>query len=107
MSSEYSWFNWIDSILLTSVVDFDSYKMFQVTLCALFCIFLMKTSETNCEQYKTVDTHDGSVRGLLKTTAWKNVSYYSYKGIPYAEKPIGPLRFKVNLRVWNLKADNC
>ncbi|XP_031622635.1 venom carboxylesterase-6-like isoform X2 [Contarinia nasturtii] len=45
--------------------------------------------------YKTVKTHDGNVRGVQKFTLFRNVSYYAFMGIPYAEKPINHLRFKV------------
>lgn len=44
---------------------------------------------------KMVQTHDGAVRGLHKYTLFRNVSYCSFLGIPYAEKPIGNRRFKV------------
>lgn len=44
---------------------------------------------------KIVETRDGGVRGKLKYTLYRNVSYYSFLGIPYAEKPIDDLRFKV------------
>lgn len=49
-----------------------------------------------CDDIKVVNTNDGDVRGLRKTTIRKNVDYYSFKGIPYAEAPIGELRLKVN-----------
>lgn len=45
--------------------------------------------------YKTVETHDGAVRGMRKYTLFHNVSYYAFMGIPYAQPPIHDLRFKV------------
>lgn len=68
-----------------------------------------------CDEFKVIETGVGAVRGVKKTTFWKKVNFYSFKGIPYAEKPIGQLRFKVNTPfsipyelpfincVWNVK----
>ncbi|CAH1975183.1 unnamed protein product [Acanthoscelides obtectus] len=36
----------------------------------------------------------GTVKGLTRSTA-KGTTFYSFQGIPYAEKPIGDLRFQV------------
>lgn len=46
-------------------------------------------------EHRIVETLNGCVRGHLKHTLYKNVSYYAFLGIPYAEKPIGNLRFQV------------
>lgn len=46
-------------------------------------------------EYKTVETRDGLIRGRLNHTLFHKRSYYSFLGIPYAEKPINDLRFKV------------
>lgn len=43
-----------------------------------------------------VQTKSGPVRGLCKTTI-DNLNYVSFQGIPYAQPPIGELRFKVSL----------
>ncbi|XP_055308325.1 esterase B1-like [Sitodiplosis mosellana] len=55
------------------------------------------------EQYKIVETQNGPVRGVLETTILKKVSYYSFKGIPFAKPPIGDLRLKAPEQVesWN------
>lgn len=37
-------------------------------------------------------------KNVLKT--WKNNTFYGFRGIKYAESPVGPLRFKVSL--WKL-----
>lgn len=66
-------------------------------------VYLVVFAFVNCScdgkrsAYNTVETHDGSVRGGLNYTLFHNISYYSYLGIPYAEKPINDLRFKVQL----------
>ncbi|CAH1975179.1 unnamed protein product [Acanthoscelides obtectus] len=41
----------------------------------------------------TVQLPVGTVKGLVKSTA-KGVIFYSFQGIPYAEKPVGDLRFQ-------------
>ncbi|XP_055316145.1 esterase B1-like [Sitodiplosis mosellana] len=48
-----------------------------------------------------VTTNSGPIVGVLQKTFFNKVSYISYKGIPYAQPPIGPLRFKVNLNIVN------
>lgn len=69
----------------------------------LLWLCLMLFTWVNCEcnseneRYKLVETHDGCVRGIRNTTLYENVGYYSFLGIPYAEKPINDLRFKVYL----------
>jgi len=42
----------------------------------------------------TVGTPMGTIQGQIQTT-YTNVEYESFKGIPYAEPPIGTLRFAV------------
>lgn len=44
--------------------------------------------------YKTVETRNGAVRGLVKKTLLHQKPYYSYRGIPFAKPPLGELRFK-------------
>lgn len=43
-----------------------------------------------------VDTVYGKVKGEQSTTILGKKNYFSFKGIPYTEPPIGDLRFKVN-----------
>nr|CAD7193720.1 unnamed protein product [Timema douglasi] len=40
-----------------------------------------------------IRTEEGSVRGRTRTSVWGD-TYYSFQGIPYAEPPVGNLRFK-------------
>lgn len=67
----------------------------------LFSIVVFAFVKCACHEeigaYKTIETHDGRVRGRLNYTLFRNISYYSFLGIPYAEKPIGDLRFKVEM----------
>lgn len=74
-----------------------------------FAVLYITTLEINqiiCDEYKVVETSNGAVRGVKNKIWWKNVDYYSFKGIPYAEPPIGKLRFKVfhSLLISNKKA---
>ncbi|CAG9764604.1 unnamed protein product [Ceutorhynchus assimilis] len=41
-----------------------------------------------------VSMSSGEVQGILGRTVNRYVEYYSFKGIPFAEKPIGKLRFE-------------
>lgn len=66
----------------------------------IFCLVAFAFGKYVCvggkmHAYKTIETHVGSVRGRLNYTLFRNNSYYSFLGIPYAEKPINDLRFKV------------
>lgn len=38
----------------------------------------------------------GHVIGLQETTAWTNRTIYAFRGIPYAQPPMGDLRFRVS-----------
>lgn len=42
-----------------------------------------------------VSTDNGKIRGKLNNTLFSESPFYSFLGIPYAEKPINDLRFKV------------
>lgn len=43
----------------------------------------------------TVTTNDGKVRGVKQKSTFSGAEYYSFFGIPYAQPPIGRLRFRV------------
>lgn len=46
-----------------------------------------------------VDTEYGQVRGQEEFTLFENKSYFAFRGIPFAEPPVGELRFKVKLLI--------
>lgn len=60
-----------------------------------------RTSADDVE-YKTIETTSGAIRGQVATTLFAHQRYYSFRGIPYAESPLGPLRFKVNWSIFNI-----
>lgn len=47
-----------------------------------------------------VEVQSGLVRGIVEKHE-DGFDYYAFKGIPYAEPPIGELRFKVSIRYYN------
>lgn len=48
------------------------------------------------EEIVTVSLKNGTqIRGLLRQTLFKDRTYAAFRGVPFAEPPIGKLRFKV------------
>lgn len=58
----------------------------------LFLLYILATA--TCHKFRTVSTNCGLVRGQQETSMLKKVSFYSFRGIPYAQPPIEELRFK-------------
>ena len=46
-------------------------------------------------EYKIISTANGKVQGKKTLTVIEGVEYYSFRGIPFAQPPVGDLRFKV------------
>lgn len=65
-------------------------------LLLLFASIIHDVISSSHDEYRIIETNDGHIRGKSGTTLLDNVSYYSFKGIPYAKAPTGNLRFKVN-----------
>lgn len=73
---------------------------FNVVSIAYTILMILKSMDKNQSEpdsYKMVTTENGAVRGRLELSFLRKVPYYSFKGIPYAQPPVGELRFKVNL----------
>lgn len=45
--------------------------------------------------HKLIETENGVVRGIQLVSLYQKVPYNAFRGIPYAQKPTGELRFKV------------
>ncbi|KAJ8310832.1 hypothetical protein KUTeg_012697 [Tegillarca granosa] len=58
----------------------------------LFLSLLACATYTLCQEYKTVTTCSGPVKGIVEYRGNKKV--YNFRGIPYAKPPIGDLRFR-------------
>lgn len=69
----------------------------QISLGVVLLIYVI--TATSADVYKIIESKNGQIRGLRKTTLLKNIPFYSFKGIPYAKPPVGKLRFKVN-KIW-------
>ncbi|XP_031641010.1 esterase B1-like [Contarinia nasturtii] len=62
---------------------------------SIFLWFAITVSIVNGQNsYKTIKTQTTLIRGQLEKTIWLETPFYSFKGIPYAQAPIGKLRFK-------------
>lgn len=48
------------------------------------------------DDYCTITTNSGRIRGIQNRTLLEKIPYFSFRGIPFAEPPIGDLRFKVS-----------
>ena len=60
-------------------------------------IFVLIFGVVKCQWSFVVQTTKGPVQGEILRTIVNSVEYSSFKGIPYAEAPLGYNRFKVYL----------
>lgn len=65
---------------------------------SIFVLLSAALFVTGHEEFKTVQTEYGAIRGKLMSTIYDAKPYYSYRGIPYAKPPLNELRFKVSNR---------
>ncbi|XP_031635056.1 venom carboxylesterase-6-like isoform X2 [Contarinia nasturtii] len=72
-------------------------KLHNLFLCLLLIVLI------NCNCSIIIKTKSGLVSGIWQKTYKSNKLYTSFKGIPYAEPPVGDLRYKVPVPVkpWN------
>lgn len=85
--------------------NFDGFR-FAMHVIAVFALFVCIVNA--CSKHKVIETNNGKVRGVRKTTLIQKLDFYSFKGIPYAKSPTGELRFKVKFLflIWK-KVENC
>lgn len=58
----------------------------------------MDSGKVDKNDFKLVNTVNGSVRGQKYTTIFEKKIYFAFRGIPYAKPPINALRFKVRTK---------
>lgn len=78
--------------------------MVLVRLVVLVVTVVAAAAETSEGDSVKVELTQGVVEGVV-LAAGKHTSrfYYSFRGIPYAQPPVGTLRFKVNTFMINFK----
>ncbi|KAF7266119.1 hypothetical protein GWI33_020491 [Rhynchophorus ferrugineus] len=64
-----------------------------LTISFIVCFF-----NNGCCQIPIVKIADGLIQGNIAKTIGERKIYYSYKGIPYAQPPIGNLRFRAPVK---------
>ncbi|XP_004518726.1 glutactin [Ceratitis capitata] len=60
----------------------------------VLAIILVTTNTISTQSYQVNIPGQGAVTGSVDQTLWTKQKFYSFRGIPYAESPSGPLRFK-------------
>lgn len=66
-------------------------RMFGLKLCLIIlCNEIYSTKLPD-----VIETTSGFIRGNILQTSILDTQFYAYRGIPYAESPIGKRRFKV------------
>lgn len=68
-------------------------RSLQRTLLSVVKLFIFILTIAQHGRGTLVVTVSGPIRGQFVQE--ENISYHSYQGIPYAEPPVGNLRFKV------------
>ncbi|CAL1544001.1 unnamed protein product [Lymnaea stagnalis] len=58
----------------------------------LFCVLVLYVVASKAQETGVVNTPAGRVRGL-KVTASNGQSLWTFRGIPFAQPPVGQLRF--------------
>lgn len=82
-------------------------KMLQLKLVLIFIwlfFAVVVNCDYNCDDYDDpliVKTSHGLIKGAYQTTILKNKTIIAFKGIPYAQPPIGDKRYKVSLCSYN------
>ena len=74
-------------------------KMIQHLLLVIFIITNVCATSDN-RSVKVIETQNGKVQGSKLLTLVEQKEYYSFKGIPFAQPPIGSFRFKVLSKIF-------
>lgn len=58
-------------------------------------VLLIFSNYVSSDETVEVVLKQGVLSGTVNKTFWNEQDYYSFQGIPYAEPPVGDLRFQV------------
>ena len=70
-------------------------SLIQLISIAISLFFQLQTLTLCQNTFVTINTRLGKVKGLQEQTVWKNVTYYSFKGLWYAKPLTGENKFDV------------
>lgn len=87
------------SVVLDTPSNMDLCTMKLKVVIFVISVCIVKSELSESAEHKVVETSNGKVRGIRRTTLIKKVDFYSFIGIPYAKIPTGELRFRVSFRV--------
>ncbi|XP_068620373.1 esterase E4-like [Battus philenor] len=63
--------------------------------CVFMCVlFILLPKSYSSDSSVSINIKQGKISGILDKSFLKNVDFFSFKGIPYAQPPIGDLKFK-------------
>ncbi|KAJ8922685.1 hypothetical protein NQ315_007717 [Exocentrus adspersus] len=68
---------------------------------AILLTYLRMCSGQSDDEYPVVEIENGQVRGRSSYTVGENRRYFSFQGIPFAEPPLGQLRFRAPVKISN------
>lgn len=69
--------------------------------CLILLIFLSINAVFSTDDHVEVKLKQGSVLGKVETTFLNKETYYKFQSIPYAQPPVGSLRFQVSPLIYN------
>lgn len=67
-----------------------------ISVILLIIILFVSQKKVDINQFCTIETKSGKIRGKLNQTLFENTNFYSFRGVPFAKPPINTRRFKVN-----------
>lgn len=86
------------NLILAFLINWCAQSMMVNRIFALVLCSIILCNEIYSTQLPDViETTSGLVRGNVLQTPFSNTTFRAYRGIPYAEAPIGKRRFKVDI----------
>lgn len=68
----------------------------------LHSVFVDKSCSQDMEGGTVVQVSQGKLMGLKLKSVYQRTPYYSFQGIPFAEPPVGELRFMVGRQIFTV-----